>query len=129
MAFEDAAFGLGSVEEFLTLAYTFLIKQGIIDFSKLIKLCAYNPALILKELKKAAWKRAQWLILSCLIPQSPKRLMINIHFILVIHCMERLNKLSLMEHWSFINNKFYSDKVRMQEQAKRSVLRSYRVVL
>ena len=52
VAFEDAAFGLGSVEEFLTLAYTFLIKQGIIDFSKLIKLCAYNPALILKEPKK-----------------------------------------------------------------------------
>ena len=52
VAFEDAAFGLGCVEEFLSLAYTFLVKKGIIDFSTLIQLCALNPSLILGESQK-----------------------------------------------------------------------------
>jgi len=47
VAFEDAAFGLGSVEEFLNLAYTYLVKTGIIDFKTLSDLCATHPATIL----------------------------------------------------------------------------------
>lgn len=47
VAFEDAEFGIGSVEELLTLAYTYLVRSGTIDFHMLMKLCAQNPASIL----------------------------------------------------------------------------------
>ena len=47
VAFEDAAFGIGSIEEFLTLAYTFLVKNGLISFNELIRICCVNPAHIL----------------------------------------------------------------------------------
>ncbi len=47
VAFEDAEFGIGSIEEFLTLAYTFLVKNGTIDLQTLETLCARNPAKIL----------------------------------------------------------------------------------
>jgi len=47
VAFEDAAFGIGSIEEFLTLAYTFLVKNGVIDLNELIRICCVNPAHIL----------------------------------------------------------------------------------
>lgn len=47
VAFEDAAFGIGSVEELLTLAYTYLVKNGTVDLYTLMQLCAYNPANIL----------------------------------------------------------------------------------
>lgn len=47
VAFEDAAFGIGSIEEFLTLAYTFLVKNEVIDLNELIRICCKNPAHIL----------------------------------------------------------------------------------
>lgn len=47
VAFEDAAFGIGSIEEFLTLAHTFLVKNGVIDLSELIRMCCTNPAKVL----------------------------------------------------------------------------------
>ncbi|WP_333803997.1 amidohydrolase family protein [Sulfurospirillum sp.] len=47
VAFEDAAFGIGSIEEFLTLAYTFLVKNDVIDLNELIRICAQNPAKVL----------------------------------------------------------------------------------
>lgn len=47
VAFEDAAFGIGSIEEFLTLAHTFLVKNGVIDLSTLIRMCCTNPAKVL----------------------------------------------------------------------------------
>lgn len=47
VAFEDAAFGIGSIEEFLTLAYTFLVKNDVIGLSELIRICCYNPAKVL----------------------------------------------------------------------------------
>jgi len=56
VAFEDAAFGIGSIEEFLTLAYTFLIKNEIIDFNELIRMCCINPAQILGLCSKGAIK-------------------------------------------------------------------------
>ncbi len=56
VAFEDAAFGLGSVEEFLNLAYTYLVKTGVIDFATLVDVCATKPAMIVGELKKGALK-------------------------------------------------------------------------
>lgn len=52
VAFEDAEFGIGSIEEFLTLAHTFLIKTGWIDFDELLRMCAQNPAAILGLEKK-----------------------------------------------------------------------------
>ncbi len=45
-AFEDAKFGIDSIELFLPLCYTFLVKPGIIDMQKLIKLTSQNPAKI-----------------------------------------------------------------------------------
>ncbi len=47
VAFEDAAFGIGSIEEFLTLAHTFLVKNGVIDLNTLIRMCCTNPAKVL----------------------------------------------------------------------------------
>jgi len=47
VAFEDAAFGLGSIAEFLTLAYTFLIKNELINFETLSQMCCINPAKVL----------------------------------------------------------------------------------
>jgi dihydroorotase len=47
VAFEDAEFGIGSIEEFLTLAYTFLVKTGLVDFEQLLQMCAQTPASIL----------------------------------------------------------------------------------
>lgn len=47
VAFEDAEFGTGSVEEFLALAHTHLVKKGVIDFTQLVELCAHKPAEIL----------------------------------------------------------------------------------
>jgi len=54
VAFEDAAFGLGSIEEFLTLAYTFLVKNGVIDLLELIRICSRNPAQVLGLSSKGA---------------------------------------------------------------------------
>jgi len=54
VAFEDAAFGLGSIEEFLTLAYTFLVKNGVIDLLELIRICSHNPAQVLGLSSKGA---------------------------------------------------------------------------
>jgi len=56
VAFEDAEFGLGSVEEFLNLAYTYLVKTGIIDFATLVDVCATKPANVLGDVKKGALK-------------------------------------------------------------------------
>ncbi|MBE0491061.1 MAG: amidohydrolase family protein [Sulfurospirillum sp.] len=47
VAFEDAAFGLGAIEEYLALAYTFLVKKGYIDMFTLMELMSKNPAKIL----------------------------------------------------------------------------------
>lgn len=47
VAFEDAAFGIGSIEEFLTLVYTFLVKNDVIDWNELIRMCCVNPASVL----------------------------------------------------------------------------------
>lgn len=47
VAFEDAEFGIGCVEEFLSLCYTYLVKQGKIDFEALSTMCSLNPAHIL----------------------------------------------------------------------------------
>jgi dihydroorotase len=47
VAFEDAAFGIGSIEEFLTLVYTFLVKNKVIDLGELIRICCVNPARVL----------------------------------------------------------------------------------
>lgn len=54
VAFEDAEFGMGSVEEFLALAYTHLIKNGTIDFRQLMTMCSQKPAEILGDSKKGA---------------------------------------------------------------------------
>jgi dihydroorotase len=56
VAFEDAEFGLGSVEEFLNLAYTYLVKTGVIDFATLVDVCATKPASVLGDVKKGALK-------------------------------------------------------------------------
>jgi len=47
VAFEDAAFGIGSIEEFLTLVYTYLVKNEVIDLGELVRICCENPAHVL----------------------------------------------------------------------------------
>lgn len=47
VAFEDAEFGIGCIEEFLPLCYTHLVKEGIIDFEDLMNMCSATPAHIL----------------------------------------------------------------------------------
>ncbi|HIP47096.1 MAG TPA: dihydroorotase [Campylobacterales bacterium] len=45
--FNDAAYGIDSLQDFLALCYTFLVKEGHIDMSQLIGLLSHNPAEIL----------------------------------------------------------------------------------
>ena len=47
VAFWDAHFGMGSIEEFFKLAYTFLVKKEGLPFSRLMELCSINPAKVL----------------------------------------------------------------------------------
>ncbi|MDD3344037.1 MAG: amidohydrolase family protein, partial [Sulfurospirillaceae bacterium] len=47
VAFEDAEFGIGGIEEFLPLCYTYLVKEGIIDFEDLMTMCSATPAYLL----------------------------------------------------------------------------------
>ena len=49
VAFEDAQFGIGSIEEYLSLCYTHLVKSEIIDMQRLTELCSLNPALIIEQ--------------------------------------------------------------------------------
>lgn len=51
VAFENAQFGIGALEEYLSLCYTYLVKTGIISMEKLQALCATNPAEILAQEK------------------------------------------------------------------------------
>ena len=47
LPFIDAKFGTSSIEYFLSVAYTYLVKENIISMKKLIKLISSNPATIL----------------------------------------------------------------------------------
>jgi len=47
VAFEDAAFGIGAIEEYLPLCYTYLVKKDIIDINTLMQKCSLNTASIL----------------------------------------------------------------------------------
>ena len=49
--FNDAAYGVDALEEFLALCYTYLVKEEIIDMCVLIQLLSENPAKILGEEK------------------------------------------------------------------------------
>jgi dihydroorotase len=49
VAFENAEFGIGSAEEYLSLCYTYLVKSEIIDMPRLLELCSLNPALIIEQ--------------------------------------------------------------------------------
>jgi dihydroorotase len=49
--FNDAAYGVDALEEFLALCYTYLVKEDIIEMHSLIKLLSENPAKILGEEK------------------------------------------------------------------------------
>lgn len=47
VAFEEAAFGIGCIEEYLPLCYTYLVKNGVLSMEKLMQLCSTNPASII----------------------------------------------------------------------------------
>jgi dihydroorotase len=47
VAFNDASYGVDSLEYFLSLCYTFLVKEGIISFEELSRLISATPAKIL----------------------------------------------------------------------------------
>ena len=49
VAFENAKFGIGSIEEYLSLCYTYLVKSKIIDMVRMMELCSLNPALIIEQ--------------------------------------------------------------------------------
>lgn len=48
VAFENAEFGIGSIEEYLSLCYTHLVKSDIIDMKRLVELVSSNPASIIE---------------------------------------------------------------------------------
>ncbi len=47
VAFWDAHFGIGGVEEFFKLAYTFLVKKEGLSMNQLMKMCSFNPSTVL----------------------------------------------------------------------------------
>jgi len=49
VAFENAEFGIGSIEEYLALCYTYLVKSEIISMKRLEELCSTNPANLINE--------------------------------------------------------------------------------
>jgi len=49
VAFEDAEFGIGSIEEYLSLCYTHLVKSEIISMQRLEELCSTNPASLINQ--------------------------------------------------------------------------------
>ncbi|WP_331773963.1 amidohydrolase family protein [Sulfurospirillum sp. 1612] len=56
VAFCDADFGMGSIEEFFSLAYTYLVKQEGLPMCDLIRMCSENPAKVLNFEKKGKIK-------------------------------------------------------------------------
>lgn len=44
LAFDEAAFGIHSVHEFISLCYTFLIKEGFLNWQELCKFTSKNPS-------------------------------------------------------------------------------------
>ena len=49
VAFADAKYGIDILEEYLSICYTYLVKEGHIDFKRLADLISKNPAKILKN--------------------------------------------------------------------------------
>ena len=49
VAFENAEFGIGSIEEYLSLCYTYLVKSEIITMERLEYLCSTNPANLINK--------------------------------------------------------------------------------
>jgi len=49
VAFENAEFGIGSIEEYLSLCYTHLVKSEIISMKRLEELCSTNPASLINQ--------------------------------------------------------------------------------
>ena len=50
VAFENAAFGIGCIEEYLSLCYTYLVKNGSISMKRLEELTSLKPAELLGSL-------------------------------------------------------------------------------
>ncbi len=49
VAFFEAKYGIDSIEDYLSICYTYLIKEGVIDWDKLATLLCEKPAEILDE--------------------------------------------------------------------------------
>ncbi len=47
VAFSDALYGIDSIKDFLPVCYSYLVREGIIDFEKLFEKISLNPAKIL----------------------------------------------------------------------------------
>ncbi len=47
VAFSDALYGIDSIRDFLPVCYSYLVREGIIDFEKLFEKVSLNPAKIL----------------------------------------------------------------------------------
>ena len=47
VAFSDALYGIDSIRDFLSVCYSYLVREGIIDFEKLFEKVSLNPAKIL----------------------------------------------------------------------------------
>ena len=47
VAFSDALYGIDSIRDFLPVCYSYLVREGIIDFEKLFEKISLNPAKIL----------------------------------------------------------------------------------
>ena len=49
VAFAEAKYGIDSIEDYLSICYTYLVKEGVIDWDKLASLICEKPAEILGE--------------------------------------------------------------------------------
>jgi dihydroorotase len=47
LPFNDASYGVDALQEYLSLSFTYLVKTGVIDMSRLITLLSTNPAKVL----------------------------------------------------------------------------------
>jgi dihydroorotase len=52
LPFNDAAYGVDSLQEYLSLCFTYLVKTGLIEMERLIMLLSTNPAKVLGYKKK-----------------------------------------------------------------------------
>ena len=71
LSFDEASFGIDALGYFLPLAYTLLVRSGVIDMCKLIELVSTNPACFVGE-KIGKVQEGYWADLVVFVPHAYK---------------------------------------------------------